>query len=1051
LSIALNYQGTLRYNESIKETAVNSTPAMAIGAEKKRNTYNNYSENGQHTNRYQFNFRDRNTDQRNTREHDRGGGRDDYWRRNECEYGRQFSQQPNQNRRNYDSQNYRGQWNREYNDNQWSRSDCGNWRNGENWSNCPPETNAISNLSTPCYVNGMFGQVEMPILVDTGSAVTIIDEEVWRIINFRKEELHKVPFAIRSVTQHTIEIIGQKKIPIRLFKRKYKSLVTYNFTVLVAKNLAHKAIVGLDFLKEFAADINILNGVLTLMKHGTKLEHSLLKQTSGRRNNNLQMAIFAYSLAIQKTNNLQSTDDKETQTDTRREINKDSTHDRTEQTPPQTEITNEQRSENENNNNREVINIPEHNETTQEEVEEIEELNEEENEQNDETYQPDVIIEEQPLRRNPPRERKPLLRYNSTEFVVNNLEIIQKVTNPKQNQQKNTVRSYGIKLWYLFIFCFLMTKCDAVSVVDSQQDLGQLFGPAQMCGSSGHEAMYIALPELPTCDWKDPRSTMVENLLVTPFFGKTFSEAIDAYGCQVEISTIITQMGFFGSKSVLDKSQVYSKVSLELCMEEVRAIKDKTTKLEEISHNVLSNHSKPFPLEFHWCCSSHIIKQYRLIIKKTKIRFNYHNKKVVSSIFPTDKCPVNERYCITPGMTIIWEHTINETCQLEEGSQVPAQRIWNENKFGWTMVSEIGEFVATSTHGQSSLQCGQRIYEVNEGLFIRIDEINSTLKLRQKLNQRWNPIRTTNEVALISFVAHDLETLIYDLFRKTWLNICRLVLQRQLWIEQMATNPQQAYIAARILMKTRNVIAYPAGQFLAAYECETIYSYYLEKKTTCFKSIPIRFKTYDKHHQHYLLPTTKDIIFQDTEISCNKPIRMFMISNNGQNKTIYLWNGTDLYPTKINYTSVQLIEQAPNFTHKHLIASRIIDTASTNFDITTDLASAASNMLMTIAHVTNMDMVSFDPETLHQATSNTISMIKGTVSNVIDHVYPFLHWIHQLFVGIVITLIIIAFAFVIIKCIHYVRHEEATLKLDNLFANIRTTATNQPVLEQTES
>jgi hypothetical protein len=105
---------------------------------------------------------------------------------------------------------------------------------------------------------------------------------------------------------------------------------------------------------------------------------------------------------------------------------------------------------------------------------------------------------------------------------------------------------------------------------------------------------------------------------------------------------------------------------------------------------------------------------------------------------------------------------------------------------------------------------------------------------------------------------------------------------------------------------------------------------------------------------------------------------------------------------------------------------------------------------MTIAHVTNMDMVSFDPETLHQATSNTISMIKGTVSNVIDHVYPFLHWIHQLIVGIVTMLIIIAFVFVIIKGIHYVRHEEATLKLDSLFANIRTAA-NQSVTERTES
>ena len=92
-----------------------------------------------------------------------------------------------------------------------------------NWTPPPARgsryTNTVSGLSQLYYINGIFGNVQVPILIDSGSAVTIMDEEIWNLIKKKGEELGKVLFPLRSATQHTLEVLGQTKI---ILKLKYK-------------------------------------------------------------------------------------------------------------------------------------------------------------------------------------------------------------------------------------------------------------------------------------------------------------------------------------------------------------------------------------------------------------------------------------------------------------------------------------------------------------------------------------------------------------------------------------------------------------------------------------------------------------------------------------------------------------------------------------------------------------------------------------------------------------------------------------------------------------
>ena len=69
----------------------------------------------------------------------------------------------------------------------------------------------------------------------------------------KNDKFEKVPFAIRSVTQHDIEILGQKEINITFPTLKKNGRRNFKVSVLIAKSLLHKAIHGLNFLKRFEA------------------------------------------------------------------------------------------------------------------------------------------------------------------------------------------------------------------------------------------------------------------------------------------------------------------------------------------------------------------------------------------------------------------------------------------------------------------------------------------------------------------------------------------------------------------------------------------------------------------------------------------------------------------------------------------------------------------------------------------------------------------------------------------------------------------------------
>ena len=150
--------------------------------------------------------------------------------------------------------------------------------------------NGISSPSCPLYINGIFGNVEIPILLDTGSAVTVIDEEIWKLMKAKDDKLEKVPFAIRSVTQHDIEILGQKDINITLPTRKKNGRRNFKVSVLIAKGLLHKAILGLNFLKRFDAFIDLSQNKISLFNQGTKSVHELFQGKSGYRSVSVVLA-----------------------------------------------------------------------------------------------------------------------------------------------------------------------------------------------------------------------------------------------------------------------------------------------------------------------------------------------------------------------------------------------------------------------------------------------------------------------------------------------------------------------------------------------------------------------------------------------------------------------------------------------------------------------------------------------------------------------------------------------------------------------------------------
>jgi hypothetical protein len=243
---------------------------------------------------------------------------------------------------------------------------------------------------------------------------------------------------------------------------------------------------------------------------------------------------------------------------------------------------------------------------------------------NDQTYVPKQIIDLPAARGNTKRNRRPPRRYSASEYDMSCIASSELIKDSLIEPKKNSNKRHTIgKMYYLFIMTILfmiMTTSNAQRTLTKTDNLGELFGQAHVCGSTGYHSTYIAVPDLPNCEWEDPRTKVVENVLATPYFQKTFSDNIIAYGCQIERNVITTFMGFFGTKSVLDKSTTFKSFDPKDCLTEILALTSRTSNLEEVAHDTFTNDTQPFTTNYYWCCQPHIIERYRLL--KKKLNFN---------------------------------------------------------------------------------------------------------------------------------------------------------------------------------------------------------------------------------------------------------------------------------------------------------------------------------------------------------------------------------------------------------------------------------------------
>ena len=110
---------------------------------------------------------------------------------------------------------------------------------------------------------------------------------------------------------------------------------------------------------------------------------------------------------------------------------------------------------------------------------------------------------------------------------------------------------------------------------------------------------------MPDCKMTGDQDTgKIERVLVTPYFELVFSNPIEAYACELEKENFTTFLGFFGTKSILDRSLEYLPLDLELCRKEVNVLQKKNTHLKDIGHNIWSKSIIKWDPQYKWCCKN---------------------------------------------------------------------------------------------------------------------------------------------------------------------------------------------------------------------------------------------------------------------------------------------------------------------------------------------------------------------------------------------------------------------------------------------------------------
>ena len=122
--------------------------------------------------------------------------------------------------------------------------------------------------SATITVQGFLFDIPVRMLVDTGSAVTIICESVWKKTD-RETTIEEAPTSpIVTANGNPLSLLGKSQAMLTLGD------VITNYPVLIAKDLTQECILGADFLECFKCVIDVSTHTLTVSGRSLPLEVS---------------------------------------------------------------------------------------------------------------------------------------------------------------------------------------------------------------------------------------------------------------------------------------------------------------------------------------------------------------------------------------------------------------------------------------------------------------------------------------------------------------------------------------------------------------------------------------------------------------------------------------------------------------------------------------------------------------------------------------------------------------------------------------------------------
>ncbi|XP_062573989.1 uncharacterized protein LOC134235836 [Saccostrea cucullata] len=109
------------------------------------------------------------------------------------------------------------------------------------------------------------------MLIDTGSAVTLISKEIFDLVGFSEHQLEKVTNELKTADGEPLQVYGKTEVELSL---ENKSFIT---PVIVAELGGLSGILGLDFLSKNEVLFDVGKGILIFSDFKVKLEseHSL--------------------------------------------------------------------------------------------------------------------------------------------------------------------------------------------------------------------------------------------------------------------------------------------------------------------------------------------------------------------------------------------------------------------------------------------------------------------------------------------------------------------------------------------------------------------------------------------------------------------------------------------------------------------------------------------------------------------------------------------------------------------------------------------------------